>query len=123
MIIYAECGGILRTIIGVLSILSLYSSFFLVAVSMMQKRYLHLILIVPVMISGFVMVECVLEYEEYIFHNGVMDLGPGELEFLLDFAGLPYATLAFLCLVCVSVEVGELLNLIICSPAVSGLPA
>lgn len=113
MIIYAECGGMLRILIGVISILSLYGSFFLVAVSMLQKRYLHLILIVPVMISSFVIVECVLEYEEYLFHNEVTDMSPGELEFLMGFAGLPYATLAFLCLICVSVEVGEALSLMI----------
>lgn len=111
MMMFSECGVLMRMIIGVGSIFAVYGAILTVALTVKHGRFVKLVVLLPVLACSLVILECVLEYQDYLFHNGITDMSPRELEFLLDFGRVPFATLAFLCLICLSAEAGELISM------------
>lgn len=112
MTIFAECDGTQRIIIGIISIFLVFGAIQLINASIVQRRYGRLALTIPVLLCSFLMMECVLEYEEYLFNDGITDMSPREFEILETFSEIPYITLVFLCLIYIAAEIGENMNIV-----------
>lgn len=112
MTIFAECDGTQRIIIGIISIFLVFGAIQLINASTVQKRYGRLVLTIPVLLCSFLMMECVLEYEEFLYNNEITDMSPGKFEILETFSEIPYITLVFLCIICMAAEIGEWINII-----------